>query len=246
MEDKQIYDLFKNKGAILEGHFLLSSGLHSPVYLQCAKILQYPDIAEQLCKQLAGNFNEKIDVVLSPAVGGIIVGQEVARILKAKAVFAERVESPPLLSAKVVVAGNQRRAGPPLEQRRAGPPLEQRRAGKMVLKRGFELKAGENVLAVEDVITTGGSLEEIIQLAKDKGCSVVGAGALVDRSGGKVKFGVKTATLLTLEIKNYPKESCPLCKQKVPLTYLGSRPAKKTRAGRPATGTTAGKHKNTR
>ena len=187
MDEKQVYNLFREKAALLEGHFLLSSGLHSPMYLQCAKLLQYPDIAKELCSQLAANFKERIDVVISPAVGGIIVGQEVARALKARAIFAERTED------------------------------------KMTLKRGFELKKGENVLAVEDVVTTGGSLNEIIQLTKEKGCNIIGAGMLVDRSGGQAQFGVKKVALLTLEIKNYPKESCPLCKKGTPLVYLGSR-----------------------
>jgi orotate phosphoribosyltransferase len=190
MEEKQIYELFKTKNALLEGHFLLTSGLHSSMYLQCAKVLQYPDIAEKLCSQLAKHFfKDKVDVVISPAVGGIIVGQEVARTLKTRAIFAERVE------------------------------------GKMILKRGFELNKGENVFAVEDVITTGGSLNEIVRLAKEKGCNVIGVGSLVDRSGGKVQFGVEKFSLLNLEIQNYPKESCPLCKQGVPLTYLGSKSA---------------------
>ncbi|MDD5454767.1 MAG: orotate phosphoribosyltransferase [Candidatus Ratteibacteria bacterium] len=188
MEEKRIYELFKEKGALLEGHFLLTSGLHSSTYLQCAKVLQYPDIAEKLCSQLAKQFSKaKVDVVVSPAVGGIIVGQEVARALGARAIFAERID------------------------------------GKMLLKRGFELNKKESVLAVEDVITTGGSLKEIIQLAKDKGCNITGVGSLVDRSGGKVGFGAKNFSLLNLEIQNYSKEICPLCKQGIPLTYLGSR-----------------------
>lgn len=209
MDEKQIYNIFKERNALLEGHFLLTSGLHSTMYLQCAKVLQYPDIAEKLCSQLAGSFKEKIDphtktfgvrvdVVISPAIGGIIVGHEVAKALKTRAIFAERVD------------------------------------GKMALRRGFELKNGENVLVVEDVITTGGSLKEIIQLAKEKGCNIIGAGSLVDRSGGKVKFeacpvrkglsnGVKKISLLNLEIQNYFEKSCPLCEQGVPITYLGSR-----------------------
>jgi orotate phosphoribosyltransferase len=199
MEEKQIFKLFKEKGALLEGHFLLTSGLHSSVYLQCAKVLQYPDIAERLCAQLAGHFSEnRADVVISPAVGGIIVGQEVARALRTRAIFAERVDGPPA-------------------------SFQSERAGKMTLKRGFELKKGENVLAVEDVITTGGSLKEIVQLAKEKGCNVVGVGSLVDRSGGKVEFKTEKFSLLNLEIQNYPGQSCPLCKQKIPITYLGSR-----------------------
>jgi len=188
MEEKEIYSLFKEKGALLEGHFLLSSGLHSPVYLQCARLLQYPDLARKLCKELAEQFNrDDIDVVISPAIGGIIVGYEVARVLKARAIFAERVE------------------------------------GKMALRRGFEIKRGENILAVEDVMTTGGSLNEIIQLAKERGACVVGAGMIVDRSGGRVNLEVKKASLLTLNIENYPKESCPLCKKGIHLLYLGSR-----------------------
>jgi orotate phosphoribosyltransferase len=187
MDEKQIYNLFKESYGLLEGHFLLSSGLHSPVYLQCAKVLQHPDIAEKLCAQLADNFKEDINVVISPAVGGIIVGYEVARALKARTVFAERVE------------------------------------GKMSFRRGFELKRGENVLAVEDVVTTGGSLNEIIRLAEKKKCNVVGAGMLVDRSGGKIQFGVKRSALLTLDVPTYPKESCPLCKKGMPLVYLGSK-----------------------
>jgi orotate phosphoribosyltransferase len=213
MDEKQIYNLFKEKGALLEGHFLLSSGLHSPMYMQCAKLLQYPDIAEKLCSQLAGNFKDNIDpntksfggggdVVIAPAVGGIIVGHEVARALKIRAIFAERVED------------------------------------KMALRRGFELKKGENILAVEDVITTGGSLKEIIQLAKEKGCNIIGAGSLVDRSGGKVQFDIKKVALLSLGIKTYSKESCPLCKQGIPVTYLGSRPACQSKA--------AGRHKSTK
>jgi orotate phosphoribosyltransferase len=199
MKENRVFELFKEKGALLEGHFLLTSGLHSSTYLQCAKVLQYPDIAEKLCGQLAKQFSKnKVDVVISPAIGGLIVGHETARALKARAIFAERVD------------------------------------GGMLLKRGFQLNKGENVLAVEDVITTGGSLKEIVQLAKEKGCNVVGVGSLVDRSGGKVEFGacpvrkgfsngVKKFSLLNLEIQNYPSQSCPLCRKGIPITYLGSR-----------------------
>ena len=187
MQEKDILNLFKANYALLEGHFLLSSGLHSPMYLQCAKVLQYPDIAEKLCGQLANNFKGKVNVVAAPAIGGIIVGYEVARTLNVRAIFAERVE------------------------------------GKMAFRRGFELKRGENVLVVEDVITTGGSLKEVIQLVGKDECNVAGVGALVDRSGGKAEFKVERKALLNLEIRNYPQESCPLCAQGVPLVYLGSR-----------------------
>lgn len=187
MEEKQIYNLFKENYALMEGHFLLSSGMHSPVFLQCAKLLQYPDIAEKLGRLLADEFKERVDVVVAPAVGGIIIGHEVARALKARNIFAERVD------------------------------------GKMTFRRGFELKRGENVLAIEDVITTGGSLKEVIQLAESKGGNVVGAGAIVDRSSGQAKFDVRKEALLNLEFKIYPPESCNLCKKGAPLVYLGSR-----------------------
>ena len=187
MQEKDILNLFKANYALLEGHFLLSSGLHSPMYLQCAKVLQYPDIAEKLCGQLANNFKGKVNVVAAPAIGGIIVGYEVARTLNVRAIFAERVE------------------------------------GKMAFRRGFELKRGENVLVVEDVITTGGSLKEVIQLVGKDECNVAGVGALVDRSGGKAEFEMEKKALLTLEIRNYSQESCPLCARDVPLVYLGSR-----------------------
>lgn len=188
MDEKELFHLLKKKGAILEGHFLLSSGLHSPTYLQCAKLLQYPKLTKKLCRELAGRFNgDTIDVVFAPAIGGIIVGYEVAGALNARAIFSERVE------------------------------------GKMVLRRGFKIHKGENVLVIEDVVTTGGSVKEIIQLIEKKCAQIRGVGMIVDRSGGKVDFGVKKIALLTLNIENYPKQSCPLCKKEIPLTYLGTR-----------------------
>ena len=188
MNREEILALFREKDALLEGHFRLSSGLHSPQYLQCAKMLQYPRLAEELCRALTEKLPLQADLVIAPAVGGIIVGQEVARILGIRAIFAEREE------------------------------------GKMILRRGFQIKKKEKILAVEDVVTTGGSLKEVIALAQKQKGNVLAAGMLIDRSGGKTIFPVRKVSLLTLNIENYPPESCPLCKKGTPFDYPGSRP----------------------
>jgi len=179
-----IISVFKETGALLEGHFLLTSGLHSNIYFQCAKVFQYPWHSTELCRGIADNFkSQKIDVVVSPAVGGIVVGQEVARLLNVRSIFTERVD------------------------------------GKMTLRRGFELVKGEKVLVVEDVTTTGGSVKEVIEIVKERGANLIGVGAVVDRSGGTVDFGVSYFSLVTMEVKNYTPEECPMCKQ-------GSNPVK--------------------
>jgi orotate phosphoribosyltransferase len=183
-----VLDLFKATGAFLEGHFLLTSGLHSPHYFQCAKVLQYPQHAQTLCWEIAYNFmTEKVDVVIGPALGGIIVAQEVARLIHARAIFAEREE------------------------------------GKMTLRRGFEIKGGERVLAVEDVVTTGGSINEIIGLAHRAGATLVGVGFLVDRSQQRVQFDVPKFAVMTMDVVTYTAETCPLCQQGLPLYKPGSR-----------------------
>lgn len=179
--------LLKTEG-LLRGHFLLSSGLHSPQYLQCALVLQHPKRATHLGKELAKKFSEeKIDVVIGPALGGIIIAYEVARALGIKALFAERVEE------------------------------------KMQLRRGFKINQGERVLVVEDVITTGGSVQEVIELIRGLGGIVIGVGTLIDRSQGKVNLGVPLKTLASLNIETYSKESCPLCRQGLPLVKPGSK-----------------------
>ena len=173
--------------ALLEGHFQLTSGLHSPTYFQCAKVLQYPANAELLCREIASRFrDDKIDVVIAPAMGGIVVGQEVGRQLGSRTVFAERKD------------------------------------GVMQLRRGFEIKKGERVLVCEDVITTGGSVNEVIEIVKRNGGNIVGVGAIVDRSGGKAEFPRFTPTL-TMEVITYTPESCPLCRQGMPVEKPGSR-----------------------
>ncbi len=188
MTREEVLDLFKETGAFLEGHFLLTSGLHSPHYFQCAKVLQYPQHAQKLCWEIAYNFmTEKVDVVIGPALGGIIVAQEVARLIHARAIFAEREE------------------------------------GKMTLRRGFEIKTGERVLAVEDVVTTGGSINEIIGLANRAGAKLVGVGFLVDRSQQRVQFDVPKFAVMTMDVVTYTAETCPLCQQGLPLYKPGSR-----------------------
>jgi orotate phosphoribosyltransferase len=192
---EQTLALFDRTGAYLKGHFRLTSGLHSPEYLQCALVLQHPEIAEQLGRDLAGELRAaaggaQIQVVAAPAIGGLIVGHEVARALNARFVFTERDV-----------------------------------AGKMSLRRGFTVQPGQNAVVVEDVITTGGSLLEVVALLKKAGANVLAAGAIIDRSGGRVELGVPKASLATLNATTYNEQACPLCKDDVPVTKPGSRPA---------------------
>lgn len=182
-----IQQIFEEKKALLRGHFLLSSGLHSDLYFQCALVLQYPDVADRFGRFLAQRFSEKIDVVLSPALGGVVLGQAVALDLGVRAIFAER------------------------------------ESGKMTLRRGFQISKGEKVLCVEDVLTTGGSVRETVELAKALGGEVVGVGALVERAQLPIDFGVRKETLLSLPLKVYKPEECPLCQQGLPLVKPGSR-----------------------
>ncbi len=184
MTQDEVLGIYKRTGALLTGHFLLSSGLHSEQYLQSALVLQLPDIATKLCTGLAGHFKDKkIEAVIAPALGGVFVSHETARALGVRALFAERVN------------------------------------GELTLRRGFTIKPGERVLVVEDVITTGKSTKETIEVVKKAGGVVVAAGALVDRSGGKAELGVPYKSLVTLNVPAYTPEACPLCK-------AGSAPVK--------------------
>jgi len=177
MTSDEVLDIYKKTGALLTGHFLLSSGLHSEQYLQSALVLQQPDIATRLCAALAAHFkNDRIEVVIAPALGGVFVSHETARALGVRALFAERV------------------------------------AGELTLRRGFTIKPGERVLVVEDVITTGKSTKETVEVVKKAGGVVVAAGSLIDRSGGKADIGVPYKSLVTLNVPTYTPESCPLCK----------------------------------
>jgi orotate phosphoribosyltransferase len=190
MTKEEVLKLFKDTEALLEGHFQLTSGLHSPQYFQCAKVLQYPQHAEALCREIAQHFKEiKIDVVISPALGGIVVGQEVARQLGARSVFAERAD------------------------------------GMLQLRRGFEIQRGEQVLACEDVVTTGGSIGEVLGIVRKSRGSIVGAACIVDRTTGKTEDdqGEQLFSLLKMDVVTYKPEHCPLCRQNVPLVKPGSR-----------------------
>ncbi len=191
LSEKEILGIFKKTGALLEGHFLLTSGRHSNVYFQCAKILQYPEYMEEICANVAEYFkNYKIDTVISPAIGGIIVGQEVARQLGKRSIFAEREDK--ILS----------------------------------LRRGFSLEAGEKVLVCEDVVTTGGSVFEVIDIVKNSGAEIVGVGCIVDRSNGKVNFGYPQFSTVKMDVISFAADDCQLCKKGIPVIKPGSRKVK--------------------
>lgn len=204
MESKEVLKLFEQHGALLKGHFKLSSGLHSDTYLQCALILQYPGIAEKMAKSIADGFSEaKIDVVVGPALGGVTLAYEVARALKVRGIFTERQPS----ASPGCLPG----------------PVEGRQDSKMVLRRGFDIKRGERALVVEDVITTGGSTKEVIDVVRSLGGVVAGVGSIIDRSSAAVDFGVASRSLAKVSAQTYEEKQCPLCGQGIPVTKPGSR-----------------------
>jgi orotate phosphoribosyltransferase len=195
---EELFQLFEAAGAIRHGHFELSSGLHSAMYVQCALVLQYPRFAEKLGRALAELFYDaRIDVVVSPALGGVVIGQEVARALPAP---------------KDSVGGGV----PALFVERDG-------SGTLTLRRGFTIQPDQHVLVVEDVWTTGGSTEEAIHVVQEAGGRVVAAGALIDRSGGEIEFPVESNALIQLKIDSYEPEDCPLCRQGSVAAKPGSR-----------------------
>lgn len=178
LSNEEALKAFIDSGALMEGHFKLTSGKHSNQYMQCAQLLKYPDLTEKVIGNLAHVFkDDDIDIVIGPAMGGIIVAYEAARQLGKPGIFTEREN------------------------------------GVMALRRGFQIKPGQKILVVEDVITTGGSVKEVIEVVEKMGGIVAGVGVLVDRSGGKVTFGVKQAAVLTLDITSWEQEDCPLCKE---------------------------------
>lgn len=185
----ELLDLFRKSGALLDGHFRLSSGLHSTGYLQCALVLQQPSTAELLGRAIAEQVRAlRPTVVLSPALGGVVIGHEVGRALGVRALFAERQD------------------------------------GVLTLRRGFLLSESDRVLVVEDVLTTGGSTRETMQVATASGGRVVGATSIVDRSGGKASFDVPFHALLAIDLPTYQPDACPLCAQGQPVVKPGSRP----------------------
>ena len=183
-----ILDLFRGSGALLEGHFRLTSGLHSTGYLQCALVLQHPREAAICGAALAERVSGLgVQVVLSPALGGIVIGQEVGRALGVRAIFAERQE------------------------------------GTLSLRRGFTLSPGEKVFVIEDVVTTGGSTRETIDVARAAGAEVVAAGSIIDRSGGQQRIDVPYHALAVVSLPTYQPETCPLCLAGLPVVKPGSR-----------------------
>jgi orotate phosphoribosyltransferase len=184
---KNIEEIFKKSGAVLEGHFLLTSGRHSPVYWEKFKVLQFPDYTEQLCRMIADHFRkQKIQLVAGPTTGGIILAFEVARQLGVRGVFAEKT-------------GEKERA----------------------FRRGFTVNPGERVLVVDDILTTGGSIREVMAAVAGLGGKTIGIGVLVDRSEQKMDFGVPLFSCLRSETITYPPQECPLCAAKIPLVRPG-------------------------
>ena len=181
-------EILEKTGVLQTGHFLLTSGKHSNKYMQCAKIFQHPDISAEISKDLAEKYDDyDIDLVIGPAVGGIILAYEVARQLEVSALFAEREN------------------------------------GAMALRRGFEIKSGSRVLVVEDVITTGGSVKEVINLVRAAGGEVVGVASVVDRSGGKALFDVPFKSAIKVDIDTFDPTECPMCKSGSEAVKPGSR-----------------------
>jgi len=190
MTQEEALDLFRQSRALLEGHFRLTSGLHSGLYLQCALLLQHPQWAAALGAALAARLRElaeSADFVIAPALGGIIVAHEVARAVGVRALFAERQE------------------------------------GILVLRRGFQIRPGEKAYVVEDVVTTGGSTRETMEVVVRAGGIVLAAGSLADRSGGRADLGVPRTALVTLDIPTFPQDACPLCKSGSQAVKPGSR-----------------------
>jgi orotate phosphoribosyltransferase len=197
MTETEILNIFKKTGALLTGHFLLTSGRHSDRYFQCAKVLQYPEYTEMLCKMLADNFRKfEIDTVIAPAMGGLVVGQEVARQLNKRFIFAER------------------------------PASQGEEDKKLSLRRGFTLDENEKVLVCEDVVTTGGSVFEVIDIVRSNNAKVVGVGFIVDRSNGKVNFNYPQFSTLKMDVVSYLPDECPLCREDIELVKPGSRKVK--------------------
>jgi orotate phosphoribosyltransferase len=190
MNREEVVERFRRTGALLEGHFILTSGLHSTHYMQCALVLQHPSEAEAFGRAIAEQFGAReVETVATPAIGGIIIGWEVARALGVRSIWTEREE------------------------------------GKMTLRRGFNVRPGERVLVVEDVITTGGSTRETCDALRSAGALVVGAASIIDRSGGRSDVGVPRVALATLEVPAIAPADCPLCAAGVPAVKPGSRKA---------------------
>ena len=186
MEPCELLKLLQETGAMLEGHFLLTSGRHSNKYIEKFRILEDPRALDDVCRAMSETVqNQNVELVLGAAIGGILIAGGVGRYLDVKHIFSERVD------------------------------------GKMELRRGFSITKGQRIIIVEDIITTGGSVFELIQLAKDYEVEIVHVVNLVDRSSGEVNFEVPTTTLLTIPSESWEPEDCPLCQQRVAITQRG-------------------------
>lgn len=187
MTEAEVLQALKDAGAILSGHFQLTSGRHSDTYVQCARVLEDPALTTRLAQAMVAKLGERrFDLVAAPAVGGIIIGFAVAQALGVKFIFSERQE------------------------------------GTMVFRRAFEVPARARVLVVEDVVTTGGSVAEVVSLVQAAGGEATAVTSLIDRGGAK-KFDVELVSLLQLEVESWEPASCGLCASEVPLYSPGSR-----------------------
>lgn len=189
MDRKEALRIFEETGALQTGHFLLTSGLHSPQYFQCALVMQYPNYLEKFCLDISEFYydEEDIELVIAPAIGGIVVAQELARQFSCRFIYTER------------------------------------EGGKMVLRRGFHIEPHKKVLIAEDVITTGGSVNEVLKIVEEAKGYAIGVGAIVDRHDGAVKFEIPLFASVQVRAVTYTPERCPLCSQNIPLVKPGSR-----------------------
>lgn len=189
MTKERALDILKEAGVLLEGHFLLTSGRHSGRYLQCARIFRNTRYSEELCAALAEHFrDDRVDIVIGPALGAVQMAYEVSRALGCENFFAERED------------------------------------GAMTLRRGFAIEPGQRVLVVEDVVTTGGSVREVLEIVRQAGGEIVGVGSIVDRTGGRISFGVPFRSVVSMEVESWEPGECPLCKAGAPAPYKpGSR-----------------------
>lgn len=188
MKKEKIEEILKKTNVIQEGHFVLSSGRHANIYMQCAKVLQYPEHASKLACEIAKKWkDEDIDVVIGPALGGVVLSYVVAEQIGTKSIFSER------------------------------------KNGNMQLRRGFEINEGDNVLIVEDVVTTGGSVKEVVELLEKEDVNIVGISSIVDRSAGNADFNYPFKALLEVNISSYKANECELCKKGIPVTRPGSK-----------------------
>ena len=191
MDNKEYLNIFRKTGALMEGHFVLTSGRHSRSYFQCAKVLQYPQYLNLFSKIISDHFKTfDVNTVISPAVGGIVIGTRVGGDLDKRTIFAEREN------------------------------------GEMVLRRGFSISPREKVLVVEDVITTGGSVKEVMQVVEELGGQVVGVGIIVDRSNGKIILHDNQFSIVKLEVESFAENEIPEDLAKMPIQKPGSRSLK--------------------